>query len=95
MARDRSNRFNAKARQSGLNKLKEEQKIKERKKQAKLHALSNNDNDNDNNEQQETVDTNAEFIIPKSKEQLEKDKQIKLERRKEVRNYNQFCLLYL
>lgn len=75
MARDRSNRFNAKGRQSGLNKLKEDQKIKERKRN-KAHFDGSDGSDGE--------DANADMILPKSKEQKAEDQKKKLELRKEV-----------
>lgn len=73
MARDRSNRFNAKGRQSGLNKLKEDSKRKERKKS----GISQDAGDSDG-------DANTDIIVPKTKEQKETDKERKLELRKQV-----------
>ncbi|TIC18586.1 P-loop containing nucleoside triphosphate hydrolase protein [Wallemia mellicola] len=73
MARDRSNRFNAKGRQSGLNKLKEDSKRKERKKA----GISQEAGDSDG-------DANTDIIVPKTKEQKEIDKERKLEMRKQL-----------
>ena len=77
MARDRSNRFNAKGRQSGLNKLKEDYKRKERKKA----GISQDAGDSDG-------DANTDIIVPKTKEQKEIDKERKLEMRKQVCRYH-------
>lgn len=73
MAKDRSNRFNAKGRQSGLNKLKEDEKIKQRKRSKVVEDRESTD-----------ANTNADLILPKSKEQKEQDQLRKLELRKEV-----------
>ncbi|TIB40487.1 hypothetical protein E3P86_00658 [Wallemia ichthyophaga] len=73
MAKDRSNRFNAKGRQSGLNKLKEDEKIKQRKRSKVVEDRESTD-----------ANTNADLILPKSKEQKEQDQLRKLELRKEL-----------
>ncbi|TIA85254.1 hypothetical protein E3P99_04038 [Wallemia hederae] len=74
MARDRSNRFNAKGRQSGLNKLREDnnRRINKRNAAADEHAQSN-----------------QEMVIPKTREEKQEEQMRKAELRRELESQQQ------
>ena len=70
MARDRSNRFNAKGRQSGLNKLRENNNRRANKRNAAAD---------------EQAQSNQEMVIPKTREEKQEEQMRKAELRRDVR----------